>query len=144
MKQLVKALAKDGCCFLYICKSFPSLSNKKLKAAIWDGPQIRQFMRDKKFYDSMNEVGLAAWWLFLEVAKNFLGNYSAGNYNKNCKQHAWKFLNSWYQYMSVKVHFLHSLLDRFLEHLGNVSNEQGERFNQDIKTMEKDTKEVGT
>ena len=73
MKQLVKALDKDGCCFLYICKSFPSLSNKKLKAAIWDGPQIRQLMRDQKFCDSMNEVGLAAWWLFVEVAKKFLG-----------------------------------------------------------------------
>ena len=40
MKQLVKALDKDGDCFQYICKSFPSLSNEKLKAGIPDGPQI--------------------------------------------------------------------------------------------------------
>ena len=40
MKQLVKALDKDGDCYQYICKSFPSLSNEKLKAGIPDGLQI--------------------------------------------------------------------------------------------------------
>ncbi|GFV47826.1 uncharacterized protein TNCV_4803151 [Trichonephila clavipes] len=38
--------------------------------------------------------------------------------------------------MSVKVHFLHSHLDYFPENLGAVSEEQGERFPQDIKEME--------
>ncbi|GFT65630.1 hypothetical protein TNCV_3339121 [Trichonephila clavipes] len=37
--------------------------------------------------------------------------------------------------MSVKVHFLHSDLDYFPESLGAVSEEQGERFHQDIKVM---------
>ena len=41
MKQFFKALDKDGDCFQYICRSFPSLSNEKLKADIFDGPQIR-------------------------------------------------------------------------------------------------------
>ncbi|GFX39838.1 tigger transposable element-derived protein 1 [Trichonephila clavipes] len=39
--------------------------------------------------------------------------------------------------MSVKVHFLHSHLDYFPENLGDVSEEQGERFHQDIKEMER-------
>ena len=39
--------------------------------------------------------------------------------------------------MSVKVHFLHSHLDYFPENLGAMSEEQGERFHQDLKTMEK-------
>ena len=60
MKEFVKALDKDGDCFQYICKSFASLDNEKLKAGIFDGRQIRQLMRDQKFYDSMNEVELAA------------------------------------------------------------------------------------
>ena len=38
--------------------------------------------------------------------------------------------------MSIKVHFLFSHLDRFPENLGAVSDEQGERFHQDIKVME--------
>lgn len=38
--------------------------------------------------------------------------------------------------MSLKIHFLHSHLDFFPENLGAVSDEQGERFHQDIATME--------
>ena len=38
--------------------------------------------------------------------------------------------------MSIKFHFLFSHLDRFLENLGDLSDEQGERFHQDISEME--------
>ena len=38
--------------------------------------------------------------------------------------------------MSIKVHSLHSYLDKFLDNYSDVSDEQGERFHQDIKTME--------
>ena len=38
--------------------------------------------------------------------------------------------------MSIKVHFLHIHLDRFPANLGDLSEEQGERFHQDIRTME--------
>ena len=37
--------------------------------------------------------------------------------------------------MSIKVHFLHSHLDKFPENLGDVSEEQGESFHQYIKVM---------
>ena len=40
MKQFVKALDKEGECFKYFCKAFPRLSSEKLKAGIFDGPQI--------------------------------------------------------------------------------------------------------
>jgi len=36
MKQFFKALDKDGNCFKYICRSFPGLCMKKLKAGIFD------------------------------------------------------------------------------------------------------------
>ena len=39
--------------------------------------------------------------------------------------------------MSVKVYFLHSYLDYFPENLEAFSGEQGKRFHQDIKIMEK-------
>ncbi|GBM46245.1 hypothetical protein AVEN_224811-1 [Araneus ventricosus] len=39
--------------------------------------------------------------------------------------------------MSLKVHFLDLRLDYFPENLGAVSEEQGERFPQDIKEMER-------
>ena len=46
--------------------------------------------------------------------------------------------------MSIKVHFLHSHLDRFPENLSDFSEEQGERFHQDIKVWRRDIKEDGT
>ena len=125
MKQFVKELDKDGDCFQYICKSFPSLSNGKLKAGIFDGPQIRQLMRDQKNCDSMNEVELATWLSFAEVVKNFLGNYRADNY-KDAVNDMLGYFRILGMNLSIKVHFLYSHLDQFLENLRDVSNEQGE------------------
>jgi len=39
--------------------------------------------------------------------------------------------------MSLKIHFLHSHLGFFPENCGAVSDEHGERFHQDISSMEK-------
>ena len=38
--------------------------------------------------------------------------------------------------MSIKLHFLHFHIDFFPENLGAVSEEQGERFHQDIKFIQ--------
>jgi hypothetical protein len=39
--------------------------------------------------------------------------------------------------MSLKLHFLHNHLEYFPENLGTLSEDQGERFHQDIKEMER-------
>ena len=39
--------------------------------------------------------------------------------------------------MSIKVHFLNSHFDYSAEKLGSFSDEQGEKFHQDIKETEK-------
>ena len=38
--------------------------------------------------------------------------------------------------MSIKLHYLFGPLDYFPENLGDVCEEQGERFHQDFRTME--------
>ena len=38
--------------------------------------------------------------------------------------------------MSIKLHYLHSHMEKFPENLGDFSEEQGERAHQDLKTME--------
>ena len=38
--------------------------------------------------------------------------------------------------MSIKLDYINSHLDQFPENLGDVSEEQGERFHQDLKTIE--------
>ena len=82
------------------------------------------------------------WKVFQSIATNFLGNYKADNY----KQLVANFLKSFKApgcNMSLKIHFLRSHLDFFPLNCGEVSDEHGERFHQDIEAMEKDIKESG-
>ena len=135
MKQFVKALDKDGACFSYIGKVFPGLSHEKLKAGIFDGTQIRKLMKDEDFVLHMNAVESAAWCSYISVVKEFLGNNKADNYQELVEMMLTNF-QALGARMSIKVHYLFSHLDRFPENLGDVSEEQGERFHQDIKSME--------
>jgi hypothetical protein len=128
MEQFVMALNKDGSCIEYI------LTMEKPKAGIFDGPQIRQLTRDPHFIASMNEIESRAWSSFVLVVKNFLGNKKADNYTQLVEDMLFHF-NRLGCNMSVKVHYLHSHLDRFPENLGDLGEEQGERFHRDIKTM---------
>lgn len=135
MKQFVKALNKDGMCFKYICNVFPSLSREKLKAGIFDGPQIRKLIKDENFVSYMTETESAAWCSYVAVVKEFLGNKKAVNYRELVESMLANFRAVGAR-MSIKVHYLFSHLDRFPDNLGDVSEEQGERFHQDIKVME--------
>lgn len=83
----------------------------------------------------MNEAERKAWLSFVEVVRNFLGNRKAENYVQLVNEMLNNFRNLGCN-MSIKVHYLHSHLDRFPENVGDISEEQGERFHQDIKTME--------
>ena len=81
----------------------------------------------------MNSAELSAWTAFTNVVK-FLGKTKAPNY----KELVETLLTSLHQLganMSIKLLFLHSHLARFPENLGDVSDEQGERFHQDISDM---------
>ena len=83
----------------------------------------------------MNSLEKNAWISFADVIKNFLGNVKAINYVE-IVEIMLKSFESLRCNMSVKVHFLFSHLSSFPENLGSVSDEQGERFHQDIKIME--------
>ena len=67
MKQFVKALDKDDDCFNYITKTFHGLSIKKLKADIFDEPQIRKLMQDQTFTAHMTVAERAAWCSYVSV-----------------------------------------------------------------------------
>ena len=135
MKQFVKALDKTGQCFQYLRKKFPKISDAKIKEGVFDGPQIRTMFKDTIFSSTMNEVERTAWLSFQAVAENFLGNRKTPRY----KEIVSEMLKSFQKLgclMNLKLHFLHSHLDKFPENLGHFSEEQGERFHQDIKVME--------
>lgn len=136
MKQFVKALSKQGECFKYLCNKFPSLSEAKLKEGIFVGPDIRKLMKDEDFETKMNFEEKEAWVSFKKVVKNFLGNKKSSDYVQLVENMLENFRKLGCN-MSLKVHFLKSHLDFFPENLGDLSEEQGERFHQDIKAMER-------
>ena len=108
---------------------------EKLKAGIFDGPQIRQLIRDPQFENSMNEVELEAWKAFVLIVKNFLGINKARNYAEPVNNMLTTFRNLGCN-MSIKMHCLFSHMDRFPENLCSMRDKQGERFHQDLKEME--------
>jgi len=135
MKQFVKALDKTSECFKYLQTVFPRLSEAKIKEGIFDGPQIRKLFKDNVFTSKMNSVEKAAWLSFREVAQNFLGNQKSPHY----KEIVEKMIDNYEKLgclMNLKLHFLHSHLDKFPDNLGHFSEEQGERFHQDMKVIE--------
>ena len=135
MKQFVKALEKDGDCFKYICMKFPGLSTKKLRAGVFDVPQVRKLMNDADFCNYLNTAELFAWTAFTNVIKFFLGKTKVPNYKQLVKT----LLTNIHQLdanMSIKLHFLHSHLARFSENRSDVSDELVERFHQGISNIE--------
>ena len=113
---------------------------EKLKAGIFDGPQIRQLIRDPEFENSMNKVELEAWKVFFLVVKNFLGNNKARNYAELvkglCRTVGIQIEGNLDCNMSVKLHNLFSHMHWFPENLDSMSDEVGERFHRDLKEME--------
>ena len=85
---------------------------KKIKAEIFDGPQIRHLLKDHEFISTMKNKELQAWKAFLDVVKNFFGNMKSQNFSELVENLLLDF-HSLQCNMSVKVHFLHSHLDYF-------------------------------
>lgn len=134
MKQFVKALDKDSACLQYMCQKFPSIK-AKVKEGLFVGPQIRKLMFDKTFESTMTQCELEVWNAIKTVIERFLGNTKDVHYQTIVEDMLEK-MEAFGCRMSIKLHFLHSHLDFFPANLGAVSEEQGERFHQDIKDME--------
>ena len=83
----------------------------------------------------MNIKEKTAWSSFVVVVKNFLGNKKAENYADLVDEMLEAFCDLGCK-MSIKLHYVNSHLDQFPENLGDVSEEQGEQFYQDLKTIE--------
>ena len=136
MKQFVKALPVKGNSFNLICEFFPGMSIEKLKAGVFDGPQIQKLINNPGFTTaSMTEKESAAWISFTVVVKNFLGNTKVSNCDQLVEDMLLKFQRLRAK-MSIKIHYFFSHLDQFPENLGDLSEEQGEKIYQDITVNE--------
>jgi len=140
MKNFVKVLDVKGPAFTYLCGKFPRLSLEKVKAGVFIGPQIRQLFKDQQFEAVFSDKEKAAWQSFEKVSNSFLGNFKAANFRELVQD----MMDSYEQLgcnMSLKMHFLFSHLNFFPLNCGEVSDEHGECFHQDISMMEHRYKE---
>jgi len=72
----------------------------------------------------------------VEVVHQFMGNYKSNDYEKVVREMVRSFQALGCR-MSIKLHFFDSHVDYFSANLGAYSEEQGERFHQDIYSMER-------
>jgi hypothetical protein len=136
MKQFVKALDRSGPCFQYLNTKFLALSEAEVKEERVDGQQIIKLMKGAAFTNTMNDVERQALNVFTEVVRKFLGYVKDPRYKEIVENMLGK-LRVLGCNMSWKLLFLHSHLEYFPENLGTFSEEQGERFCQDLKEMER-------
>ena len=80
MKPYVKSLDQSGECFKYICQKFSFRSHEKIKAGVFDRPNIRHLLKDKGFIETMSSVEKNGWIAFSQVVNNFLGNTKSPEY----------------------------------------------------------------
>ena len=135
MKNLEKALHKNGGAFQHLSTVIPCLSAAKLKEVIFVGPQIQEELNDADFDVLLNLKELKAWEAFKSVCSGFLGNTRLLDYQA-CIEKLLKSYEDMGCRMSLKIPFLHSHLNFFPPNLGEMSDEYGERFHQDITKME--------
>ena len=83
----------------------------------------------------MTVVEVRAWKAFSKVVHNFFDNKRADNYIELVEELLLSLQDLGCR-LSIKVHYLHSHLSEFSANLGDVIEEQGERFHQDVKVME--------
>ena len=97
---------------------FPCTSETKLRAGVFDGPQIRKLTKDEGFTASMSATEKIAWTGFWVIISNFLEKYRSPIYKKQIKELLESFQSLGAQ-MCVKMH-----LDYFPENCGDYSKEQ--------------------
>jgi hypothetical protein len=136
MTQLAKKFVLNPVLLTHLKKLFPRLSDSKITNGIFCGPDIRKMMNCKKFADLMNPMERAAWDAFIDCIHNFFGNNKSFDYKDKIKTllSAMKTLEC---RMTVKLHFIDAHIDYFPENVGQMGEEQGERFHQEISSLEK-------
>jgi hypothetical protein len=135
IKQFIKALDRDGPTLTFIRGMFPKVTDAKINEGVFIGPQVRKMLASQELQSKMKPVEKRAWCSLRNVVNGFLGNSKSDNY----KQLVHDLLLRYKQLgcrMSLKLHFLHSHLDFFSDNMGDISEQHGERFHQDIKVME--------
>ena len=82
MENFVKALDRNGSGFFFLCEKFKRKTMEKFKAALFDGPEIREIMKDASFDESLNCIQFSARLVLMSIIVNFLANHRSSEYQK--------------------------------------------------------------
>jgi hypothetical protein len=113
-----------------------------MKEGTFLGRQTRSILEDEAFVERRTDSKRAAWESFKWVCANFLCSNKSTDFSDGFQ----KLLNACKEMgcrMSCKCHFSYSRLYLFPENLGEDSDEQGERFHQDMKSTEHRSRFLG-
>lgn len=72
--------ASQSDAFMYLFEKFPNISKAKINEGIFDGPQIRELIKDEEFEMRMTTNENAAWSSFKKVQQKFLRNNKDPDY----------------------------------------------------------------
>jgi hypothetical protein len=100
MKNLLKALDRNGPAFSLLCEKFPRLSTEKIKTGVFIGTQIRQLFRNPPCDLVLSDDEKAGWNAFPNVATGFLGNLKVRQLQEACGE-SYNFLReAWLQHVT--------------------------------------------
>lgn len=136
--QFLSSLPGDGKAKKYLKKKYEDVMSvaKVEGGAGFDGSMIRKLFKDDDFKTQLNRTELAAWLALISVSENFLGNRQSPDYRQLVANLIKTFETQGIK-ETVKLHFLRSHLDSFPTNCGRLSDEQGERFHQEMCGVEK-------
>ena len=96
---------------------------------------IKKLFEHPNFNNQLEATENKTWTSIKLICSNFLGNHRSDDHKKiiedlivNLKEQGCREF--------LKVHMLNKHLDKFAENCGKFSDEQGERFHQDISFIE--------
>ena len=140
MKQFAKHLIVLETVLDTFAQHFLALAMKRkkqgylmgLRSERCSGPVFRDYNDNTT---TMTVVEARAWEAFSKVVHNFLSNKRADNYIELVEELLLSLQDLGCR-MSIKVHYLRSHLSEFPANFGDISEEQRERFHQDVKVMQ--------
>lgn len=130
----MKALNLKSVAFKYLFEFFPKLSEAKIRGGILVGPQIKKALESTE-YSMFSRIEIFARNCFIAVVKGFLSNHKAENY-KQIVQDLLKTIGVIGFRMSPKLHMLDIHLKKFKNKIDAYIEDQGERFQHDVKGIE--------
>ena len=111
------------------------MSEAKINAEVFMGPEVKRLINSFDFPELLSEVERTAWICFMSVVNGFLGKHRAENFRElvDGLVEAYRKMGC---RMSLKIHILHTHVDEFKDNMDDYSEEQSERFQQDVRSFE--------